>query len=85
MAHEDDDRSARGFVSSGEKRALEAGTPIHVFIEQALRRGLGLPDGVEAVKPVRRPIRWVTAKGELPAGLDLSNRVAMYSWFREET
>ena len=70
---------------AAKKRALEAGTLLDVFIEQALRRELGMPDCVEAVKPVRRPIRWVTAKGKLPPGLDLSNREAMYSWFQEET
>jgi hypothetical protein len=30
-----------------------------------------------------RPIRWVSAKGDLPKGLDVSDRVKMHDWLRK--
>jgi hypothetical protein len=30
----------------------------------------------------KRKIRWVTGKGGLPPGLDVSNREKMYDWIR---
>lgn len=62
-----------------KKRAAETRTPLRVLIERGLRRELsstatgGRPGSA-------RKIRWVTAPGGLPPGLDVSDRSALHGW-----
>lgn len=64
-----------------KKAAAERHTTIRDLVERGLRRELaaGRPQG-----PKHRRIRWVTADGGLPPGLDVSDREAMYRWLAEE-
>ncbi len=63
-----------------KKKAAESRTTLRALFERGLRRELA---GSEpAGKPRRRSaIRWVTAKGGLPPGTDLSDRAAMRERF----
>ena len=68
---------------AAKKKALESRTTLRALFERALRRELTTPRRSTKTAP-RLRIRWVTAKGKLPPGLDLSDREAMYSWFEEK-
>lgn len=62
-----------------KKRAAESRTTLRALFERALRRELsGSPREKSAKAGARSKIRWVTAKGGLPKGIDVSNRVEMY-------
>ena len=63
-----------------KKRAAETRTPLRTLIARGLRRELsaGGRKGRARGKEVR--IRWVTASGGLPPGLDVANREALHSW-----
>jgi len=66
---------------AAKKRAAETRVTLKEIFERSLRRELH-----RAAKPKmtkRRPIRWVTAKGGLPPGLDVANREHLYRWLRE--
>ncbi len=62
------------FVAA-KKRAADERRPLRELIEEALRTQL-------AHRPVAaaetRSIRWVTAPGGLPAGMDVADRAAMH-------
>ena len=62
---------------AAKKRAAEARTSLREIIERALRRELF---------GVRRSgaIRWVTAKGGLPPGMDISDRAEMHKWLQRQ-
>jgi hypothetical protein len=62
---------------AAKKRAAETGTTLKEIFERSLRREL---TGGATEKPRRRKIRFVTAEGGGPEGLDLSSRVAMWEW-----
>jgi hypothetical protein len=68
-------------VIAAKKRAVETRGTLRELIERGLRRELDEP-----VRPPagRAGIRWVTAPGGLPAGLDLTDRAAMREWLRRE-
>ena len=61
-----------------KKKAVEQGKTLKSMWESLLREGLHSPQPERS----RRKIRWVTAKGGLPPGLDVSNRERMYDWIR---
>jgi hypothetical protein len=61
-----------------KKRAADQRTTIRAIIERALRRELHEKAGDSRTAKPR--IRWVTAPGGVPAGLDLSNRDRMTEW-----
>ena len=62
-----------------KKRAAESRTTLRAIFERALRRELSSSPRKQAGKaPSRAKIRWVIAKGGLPEGIDVSNRVEMY-------
>ena len=61
-----------------KKKAAEQRTTLKVLWESLLRAELHSPQPGRS----RRKIRWVTAKGGLPPGLDVSNRERMYEWIR---
>jgi hypothetical protein len=66
---------------AAKKRAAETRTTLRRLLERGLRRELETPMPGRR-KP--RKIRWVTAKGGLPPGLDLSDRTAMQEWIQRE-
>lgn len=63
---------------AAKKRAAETRTTLKEILERGLRRELQ-GDGNQKPKK-RRKIRWVTSKGGLPPGLDISSREKMYEW-----
>lgn len=68
------------FVAA-KKRAADERRPLRQIVEEALRAKLA-----QRTPTARRPkpIRWVTAPGGLPAGMDVSNRAAMHEWLRRK-
>jgi len=65
-----------------KKRAAETRTSLRALLTRALRRELA-GEGGSGRAPRRRRIRWVTAEGGLPPGLDVSDRERMHDWLRE--
>ncbi len=66
---------------AAKKRAAEERTTLREILERGLRRELGRRRQRSA-RPVPRPIRWVTADGGLPEGLNIADRTAMHEWLR---
>ena len=64
---------------AAKKRAAETRTTLRRILERGLRREL---EGRSSARPRGHKIRWVTAKGGLPPGLDLSDRTAMQEWLQ---
>ena len=62
-----------------KKKAVDQGTTLKDLWESVLRSSLQSP---HPETRRRRKIRWVTGKGGLPPGLDVSNRERMYDWLR---
>jgi len=62
-----------------KKRAAERGTTLKEMWVRLLNDSLHA-SGKKS--PSKRKIRWVTGKGGLPPGLDVSNRERMYDWLR---
>ena len=62
-----------------KKRAVDQGTTLKDLWESVLSSALR-PN--RPPRRVKRKIRWVTAKGGLPPGLDISSRERMWEWFR---
>lgn len=66
---------------AAKKRAAEARTTLRVLFEHGLRRELAEAGRRRKSGKARRPaIRWVTADGGLPPGLDVADRAAMHEW-----
>jgi hypothetical protein len=63
-----------------KKRAAETRTPLRTLIARGLRRELSA--GGRKAKPAggKVKIRWVTAPGGLPSGLEVANREALQAW-----
>jgi len=65
-----------------KRKALETRTTLRNVVESALRK--------ELAPAVRRPgrrrvhIKWVTAPGGLPPGLDVSDRRKMWDWIEKQ-
>ena len=66
---------------AAKRRAAETRTTLRRILERGLRRELAAPAANRAAK---RKIRWVTAKGGLPPGLDVQDRAAMLEWLRRQ-
>jgi hypothetical protein len=67
---------------AAKKKAAESRSTLREIFERGLRRELS-----EAGRAGRRravAIRWVTAPGGLPPGLELSDRAAMHDWMRRQ-
>lgn len=62
-----------------KKKAAEEGTTLKKMWESLLSSAL---DSTRRPRPSKRKIRWVTAPGGLPPGLDISSRERMWEWFR---
>jgi hypothetical protein len=57
---------------AAKKRAAKSGTTLKAILEAALRSELARDRPQSARR--RRPIHWVTVKGGLPPGYDLTDR-----------
>jgi hypothetical protein len=67
---------------AAKKRAAESRSTLREIFERGLRRELA---GKRLVRRGRVPaIRWVTARGGLPPGVDVSDRVALHDWIRRQ-
>jgi hypothetical protein len=62
-----------------KKRAAEEGKTLKEMWTRLLHESL---HSSPHEKRPKRKIRWVTGKGGLPPGLDVSNREQMYDWVR---
>ena len=70
-------------IIAAKKQAAESRTTLREIFERGLRRELSSRRGRgRGVRP-RRAIRWVTAKGGLPPGLDVANRQRMHEWLQK--
>lgn len=65
-------------VIEAKKLAAEQRTTLRVLVERGLRGEIAKGAGIAPRKP---KIRWVTVKGGLAPGLDVSSRERMYEWF----
>ena len=61
-----------------KKRAAELRCSLRTLVERGLRHELAAGRTGRARRT--RGIRWVTVRGGLPPGLDLSDRAAMHDW-----
>ncbi len=62
---------------AAKKKAAETRTTLREIFERSLRRELTAPTGGKRRAP---QIRWVTAPGGLPPGLEIADRAAMHDW-----
>lgn len=69
---------------AAKKRAAETRTTLREIFERGLRRELQTPQSGRSSRRRRRAIRWVTAKGGLPPGLDIADREKMHEWLRKQ-
>jgi hypothetical protein len=67
---------------AAKKLAAESRKTLREVFERSLRRELAQPP--EGRRSRHRPIRWVTAKGGLPPGVDIRDRARMHAWIRGE-
>ncbi|MGH9316237.1 MAG: DUF2191 domain-containing protein [Thermoanaerobaculia bacterium] len=67
---------------SAKKKAVETRTTLRELFERGLRRELAGPG--KAQRSRARGIRWITARGGLPPGLDVADRARMHEWIRRE-
>ena len=67
---------------AAKKRAAETRTTLREIFERGLRRELRQSRLGRRGSPRRRAIRWVTAQGGLPPGLDVADREKMHEWLR---
>jgi hypothetical protein len=67
---------------SAKKKAAESRTTLRELFERGLRRELARP--VKERRSRARGIRWITARGGLPPGLDVADRARMHDWIRRE-
>ena len=65
-----------------KKRAAELRRPLRSLVTDGLRGQLAAQQPASARARTRRRIRWVTAAGGIPPGLDMSNRERMHDWLR---
>jgi hypothetical protein len=63
---------------AAKKRAAELRCSLRTLVERGLRHELA--SGRPRRPGRKRVIRWVTVRGGLPPGLDLSDRAAMHDW-----
>jgi len=67
---------------SAKKKAAESRTTLRELFERGLRRELARP--AKERRSRARGIRWITARGGLPPGLDVADRARMHDWIRRE-
>lgn len=69
------------FVAA-KKRAAEQRRPLRELVEQGIRTELKKG---RTARPGPAPIGWVTVKGGLPPGVDVSDRDAMHDRLRRQS
>lgn len=69
-------------LMAAKKFAIEERTTLRAVIEKGLRQQLSRSD--RASRKKQPPIRWVTVKGGLPEGLDITDRTKMADWLRHD-
>ena len=62
------------------KHAAETRTTLRVLITRGLRRELAERRTQGGTRGRRTGIRWVTAPGGLPPGLDVADRAELHAW-----
>ncbi len=67
---------------AAKKKAAESRSTLREIFERGLRRELS-ESGAAGRRRVPA-IRWVTAPGGLPPGLDVTDRAAMHDWIRRQ-
>ncbi|MCU1272771.1 MAG: hypothetical protein JWO48_202 [Bryobacterales bacterium] len=67
---------------AAKKMAAENRITLRKIFERGLRREILMSLSKGRAKR-RRPIRWVTAPGGLPADLDVADREKMHAWLRK--
>ncbi len=73
-----------GLLIAAKKKAAEARTTLRAILERGLRRELSQFRGAGRGKKRRSAIKWVTARGGLPPGLDVGDRGKMHEWLRRQ-
>lgn len=63
-----------------KKRAAETRTSLRTLIARGLRRELSAGDAKDPAPGTKPRIRWVSAAGGIPPGLDVANRAALHAW-----
>jgi hypothetical protein len=63
-----------------KKRAAETRTSLRVLIARGLRRELSRRETGKRRPDASPRIRWITAPGGLPPGLNVSNRASLRAW-----
>jgi hypothetical protein len=72
-------------VVAAKKRAAEMRRPLRELVERGLRAELRRrPDERERGRRRRVAIRWVTAAGGLPPGVDVTDRATMHDSLRRD-
>ena len=66
---------------AAKKRAAELRCSLKVLVERGLRRELAIPTPRRESK--KRRMRWITVRGGLAPGLDVTDRAAMYDWLTQ--
>lgn len=69
---------------AAKKMAAERRLTLREIFERGLRREIRGPRPGRRAGPRVRAIRWVTASGGLPTGLDIADREKMHSWLARE-
>jgi len=69
---------------AAKKRAAELRRPLRELVERGLRAELRRPPRERGGRRRRIAIRWVTAPGGLPPGLDVADRAAMHDFLRSD-
>jgi hypothetical protein len=69
---------------AAKRKAADSRTTLRELLERGLRKALAEPSHPR--RKSRQPaIRWVTAKGGLPQGLNVRDREEMHEWLRQQT
>ena len=69
---------------AAKKKAAETRTTLREIFERGLRRELQQRLGRQREVRPGRAVRWVTAKGSLPPGLDVADRETMHEWLQKQ-
>jgi hypothetical protein len=67
---------------AAKKKAADSRMTLRELFEAGLRRALAGPGRSPPARA--RRIRWVSAAGGLPPGLELEDRARMHDWLRRE-
>jgi hypothetical protein len=67
---------------AAKKRAAELRCSVKQLVEEGLRLRLSPRNGKQPTR--RKKIRWVTGKGGLPPGVDVSDRESLHDWIQRQ-